>query len=53
MRDVHVQDDASLVIAAGAARRRRRHGDCQSNGAEGYTVRRIRSRQDVYIPTLC
>lgn len=50
MRDARVHDDPpSAVIAAGAAPR---HGDRQGDGAEGYTVRRVRRRQDVDIPAL-
>jgi hypothetical protein len=49
MRDARVHDDPPAVIAAGAAPR---HGDRQGDGAEGYTVRRVRCRQDVDIPAL-
>jgi len=49
MRDVRVHDDPPAVISAGAAPR---HGDRQGDGAEGYTVRRVRRRKDVYIPAL-
>lgn len=49
MRDARVHDDPSTVITAGTAPR---HGDRQGDGAEGYTVRRVRRRKDVYIPAL-
>lgn len=47
---MYMHDNPSAVIAAGAAQRR--HGDCQSNRAEGYPVWRVRGRQDVYISAL-